>query len=148
MTVVVFDLGTGRYALPLAAVERVFPVVAVTPLPGQPEIALGAFNLRGTPIPVVDLRRRFGIPKPAPGIRGHLLVAATSRRRLALPVDEVLGVQELPDQLVLPPERLLPELRHLSGIAAGPDGLLLIQDLERLLSLEEERRLDEALGAS
>jgi purine-binding chemotaxis protein CheW len=91
---VVFLLAEQRYALPLRMVERVLPMVAVSPLPQAPPMTLGVINLHGTVIPVVDLRRRFGFPQHEYGLAAHLLLARTTRRTLALPVDEVLDVRK------------------------------------------------------
>ena len=134
-----------QYALPLSVVERVLPMVAVSPLPHAPSIALGVINLHGQIIPVLDIRRRLGFPTRDYGLTAHLLVARTHRRILALPVDEVWGVQEVPAEAVVPPHAILPHLSHVAGIVMLTDGLLVIQDLEDFLSLEEERRLTEAL---
>lgn len=134
-----------RYALELRAVERVLPMVAVSPLPQAPPIALGVINLHGQVIPVLDLRRRFGWPARDYGIGGHLLVARTSRRLLALPLDEVTGVQEVAPPAVVPPAAVLPGIGHVAGIVTLPDGLLFIHDLDTFLSLEEEQTLDGSL---
>ena len=120
-------------------------MVAVSPLPQAPPIALGVINLHGQIIPVFDIRRRLGFPARGYGLTTHLLVARTSRRTCALPVDEVWGVREVAAEAVVPPDAILPHLGHVAGIVVLADGLLVIQDLEALLSLEEERRLAEVL---
>lgn len=146
LSLVVFILDGQRYALPLGSVEKVLPMVEVSPLPKAPAIALGVINLHGAVVPVLDLRRRLGLPPHAYGPTAHLLVTTTPGRRLALPVDEVLGVTQITAEAVIPPEALLPAMDQLAGIVALPDGLLFIHDLQRFLSLDEERRLAEALG--
>ena len=140
-----FVIAEQQYALPLSAVERVLPMVAVSPLPQAPPIALGVINLHGQVIPVLDIRHRLGFPTRDYGLTAHLLVARTHRRTLALPVDEVWGVQEVAVEAIVPPHAILPHLGHVAGIVMLTDGLLVIQDLEAFLSLEEERRLAEAL---
>lgn len=143
---VVFDLERQRYALHLSVVERVLPMVAVSPLPKAPAIALGVINLRGAVLPVLDLRRRLALPAREYGVTAHLVVARTSRRRVAMPVDEVLGVQEVAATAVVAPDVVLPGTAHVAGIATLPDGLLFIHDLDAFLSLNEEQQLTEALG--
>ena len=145
LRLVVFDIEGARYALPLSAVERVLPMAAVAALPQAPPIALGVINLRGDVIPVLDLRRRLGFPPRVFSLAARLVVASTRRRRLALPVDDVRGVQEVAPESVTDPGAVLPGLRHLTGIVALPDGLLYLHDLEAFLSLEEEARLDASL---
>ncbi|MBI2454644.1 MAG: purine-binding chemotaxis protein CheW [candidate division NC10 bacterium] len=143
---VVFVLEEQRYALPVSTVVRVLPMVAVSPLPQAPAIALGVINLHGHVIPVLDIRRRFDLPPRNYGVSAHLLVARTIRRTLAVPVDEVLGVRDVAADAVAPADAVLPGIGHVAGIVALSDGLLFIHDLEAFLSLEEEQRLTQALA--
>ncbi len=147
LSLVVFGLAGQRYALPLHMVERVFLMAEAAPLPKAPAVALGVINLHGTIIPVLDIHRRFGFPPRDYGPAAHLLVARTSRRMLALPVDEVFGVREVASKAAVPSDAVLPGIGHVAGIVALADGLLFIQDLEAFLSLDEEHRLSEALEA-
>ena len=144
-TLVVFGIEGQRYALPLHAVERVLPMVAVSPLPQAPAVALGVMNLHGQVLPVLDLRRRFGLPPRDYGLTARLLVTRTGRRILALAVDEVLEVREVTPETITRPDAVLPGIGHLAGIVALVDGLLFIHDLEACLSLDEEQRLATAL---
>ena len=145
LRLVVFSIDGQRYALPLSAAERVLPMVAVSPLPQAPAVALGVINLHGKVIPVLDFRRRLRLPPCDYGLAAHLLVARTRQRTLALPVDEALGVQEVAAEAVTPPDAVLPGIGHVAGIVALADGLLFIHDLDAFLSLDEERQLTEAL---
>ncbi len=145
LRLVVFSIEGQRYALPLSAAERVLPMVAVSPLPQAPAVALGVVNLHGKIVPVLDIRRRFDLPPRDYGLSAHLLLARTSQRALALPVDEVLGVQEVAADAVTPPDAVLPGIGHVAGIVTLADGLLFIHDLDAFLSLDEERHLTAAL---
>lgn len=142
---VVFRLEAQRYALHLSQVERVVAMVAVSPLPQTPAVVVGIINHRGSVVPVLDLRPRFGFPRREFGLTDHLLLARTTRRMLALPVDEVLGVNEVPVENVLPRSTILSGVGYVTGIVALADGLLFIHDLEALLSMDEERQLTEAM---
>jgi purine-binding chemotaxis protein CheW len=72
-----FTLDAGRYALSLEVVERVVPALELTPLPTAPDIVQGVFNLHGRIVPVMNLRRRFGLPERAIELSDHLIVAQT-----------------------------------------------------------------------
>ncbi|MBI2494181.1 MAG: purine-binding chemotaxis protein CheW [Candidatus Rokubacteria bacterium] len=148
LDLVAFVIDGQRYALALGAVERVLPMVAVSPLPRAPAIALGVINVHGTIVPVVDVRRRFGLPARDFGVTTRLVIARAGRRTLAVPADEVLGVVEVAAESVVPPEALLPGIGHVAGVVALPDGLMFIHDLDAFLSPDEERRLSEALDGS
>lgn len=145
LSLVVFGLTGQRYALHLRTVERVLPMAEVSPLPKAPPITLGVINFHGTVIPILDIQRRFGFPPRDYGLTAHLLVARTSRRMLAVPVDEVLEVREVAADAVTSSDTVLPGIGHVAGIVALADGLLFIHDLETFLSLDEEQRLTEAL---
>jgi len=142
---VVFALSQRRYALPLPDVERALPMAAVAVLPDAPPIVLGVLSVHGTPLPVINLRDRLGLPPREPRPDDHMLVVRTPRRRLVLVVDEVTGVLDVPAEQITAAAAVVPGLRQVAGIVTLPDGLVLIQDLDALLSLDEERRLGEAL---
>jgi purine-binding chemotaxis protein CheW len=143
---VMFTLAGHDYALPLEQVEQVIPTVEVTPLPGAPEIVSGIINLRGRIIPVLDIRRRFRLPGKEPGLNDHLLVARTSRRTVALQVDQAKGVAVYPAGAVIAGKDIVPRTEYVEGVVKLADGLILIHDLETFLSLEEEQSLEKALG--
>jgi len=145
LQLVVFRIEEQQYALPLPTVERVLPMVAVSPLPQAPPLTLGVINLHGQVIPVFDMRRRFGVSPRDDGLAAHLLLARTTRRTLALPVDEVLGVKEVATAAVAAPDAVLPGIAQVVGIVALPEGLLFIHDLDNFLSLDEEQQLTRAI---
>lgn len=145
LQVVVFVLDGQRYAFPLATVQQVLPMVAPAPLPEAPAIALGVINLHGLIVPVLDIRRRLGLPPREYGPADRLVVARSSRRLLAVPVDEALGVTEVMMDSIVPPETIFPGIGRVAGVAPLADGLLFIHDLDSFLSLDEEQGLTAAL---
>ena len=144
-SLVVFFLDDRRYGLRLDAVERVLPALDVTPLPKAPEIVLGLINLKGKIIPVLDVRRRFRLPQREIGLQDHFIIARTSRRTVAIPVDSASGAMGISDREITETTDITPGLEHVEGVVKLRDGMLLIHDVERFLSLEEERTLAEAL---
>src|ERR1700686_1003281 len=142
---VVFRLDERRYALPLAVVERVVRAVDVTPLPKAPPIVLGAIDVHGRVLPVLNVRRRFLIPDREIGPADWFLLAHTARHTVVLVVDESEGVVERPQAEIVLSTRVAPGLEQFPGVLRLDDGLVLIHDLERFLSLDEARALDEAM---
>src|SRR4051794_38925571 len=97
-----------QWALPLAAVERVVATVAIAPLPASPVGVRGAINVGGEAVPVLELELRAGgEPRPV-GLDGRIVLARTSTRRVALPVDSVLGVFRVEAGASSAPPRGLP----------------------------------------
>jgi len=142
MQVLEFQLADGRYAVPVDRVIEVVPRVWVTPLPGASAVIAGVFNYRGAVTVVVDLRPRLGHPPRSPTPDDHLLVVQGARRVLALVVDRVSDLRALAPGSVQSPS--IP-LRHVRGVVTLDDGLLLIEDLDAVLSLDEEESVDRGL---
>jgi purine-binding chemotaxis protein CheW len=142
----VFILDEQRYALYLSVVERVVGVVEITPLPKAPDIVLGVVNVQGKIILVVDIRKRFHLPEREMNLSDHLIIAHTSRRTIALVADTVTGVLELSDDEIIGKEEILSGLEYVDGVVKLEDGMILIHDLEKFLSLEEEKAISDQLS--
>jgi purine-binding chemotaxis protein CheW len=142
---VVFRIDAQRYALPLAAVGRIVRAVEVTSLPNAPSIVLGVIDVGGQILPVLDMRRRFGLPEREIRPDDHFLIARTARRVVALTIDEAQELVEHSPTGIVDAARIVPGLDHVRGVIGLDDGLVLIHDLERFLSLDEGRALDEAM---
>jgi purine-binding chemotaxis protein CheW len=131
--------------LPLPVVERIVWVVEETPLPKAPEIVRGVVDVQGRIMPVVNIRRRFGLPERDINLSDQLIIAHTSKRRVALVVDAVPDVVEPSEHELMAVEKILPGLKYVEGVVKLKDGLILIHNLDQFLSLEEETALDQAL---
>jgi purine-binding chemotaxis protein CheW len=143
--IVLFRLEEPRYALYLSAVERVIRSVEITPLPKAPETVLGIINLQGEIIPVIDIRRLFHLPTHEINLEDQFIVARTSKRLVVLVVDSVTGVSDLAHYKVTDAREAFPFADYLSGITIFENNIILINDLEKFLSLNEQQALDKAL---
>jgi purine-binding chemotaxis protein CheW len=141
---VVFRVEDGRFAVRLEEVERVVAAVELAPLPDAPPLVLGVFNLQGRVIPALDLRRRLGRPEREPGVSDQFLVVRAAGRWLALVTDRVEGIVDFPAAELVPVADFVPDLPAVEGVLRLPDGVVVIHDLARFLSVEEGRRLDAA----
>lgn len=144
----VFNLDDQSYALHLPSVDGVARMSYITPLPNAPDIVLGIVNIHGQVVPVIDFRQRFNLPKREIVLSDRLIFAHAGLRRLVLVADAVTEVIECPEQNLTLTEHLLPGVRHVEGILKFKDGLILIHDLDKFLSLEEEKALDIALDTA
>jgi purine-binding chemotaxis protein CheW len=142
---VVFELEDQRYGLPLDAVERVVRIVEITPLPKAPDVVLGVVNVQGRVIAVANVRRRFRLSEREPRLSDQLIIARTRGRPVALVVDAVGGVVEYSEGQAAAAQVIVPGTDYIAGVVKRADGMVLIQDLGRFLSLDEERQLDDAM---
>ena len=145
-TFVTFLLDQQRYAVALAAVERAVRLVAITPLPGAPAVVAGVINAGGRVLPVIDLRVRLGLPTRPRRLSDQLLLVRLRQRAAALLVDAVTEPLALAADQLDQETAGLPGGPYTAGVATLPDGLVVIHDLDRFLSLEEEQTLAAALA--
>jgi len=144
---VVFALGGERFAVRGWAVREIVRSVAVAALPYAPDVVEGVINYRGRLAPVLDIRGRFGLPSRPLDPTQHFVLAEAGSRLVALRVDRALDLLEVPADAIESAASVAPRSRWTEGVARLPDGLVVIHDLERFLSLDEENVLDAALGA-
>ena len=140
-----FEVDERRYGLQLAAVERVVQAVDVTPLPHAPEVVWGVIDMHGKIVPVLNMRKRFGLPERPISLRDSFILARTLRRTVALVVDAVNSVIERATADVIWPDEILPHLDQIQGVIQIEDGMVLIHDLERFLSLDQEVELTQPI---
>jgi purine-binding chemotaxis protein CheW len=143
---VAFRLDDQTYALRLESVDRVVRMVEVTRLPHAPAVVIGVINVGGEIVPALDVRRRFRLRPYEPSLNSHLIIARTANRTVSLPVDSVVGLVEPSDGKITDTERIVPKTAYVEGVAKLDDGILFIHDLDRFLSLDEERQLADLLS--
>ncbi len=107
-----FRVGGEDYALDIMRVREIIHPLPITPVPRAPAFVEGVIRLRGDVIPVLDVRKRLGLPIAAPTRKSRFLVVNVARRRIALVVDEVREVLRLPRSEIRPAPVL--------GAEAGP----------------------------
>lgn len=131
-----------RIGFSATSVREVLRSVAIAPLSGAPDVIEGAINLRGTIVPVVDVRRRLGLAASVNAPEQFLVLLETADRLIAVRVDDVDDIVEVPSGDVESGTALSPALQGLAGVAATPDGALVIYDANAFLNQAEREALD------
>ncbi len=156
---VTFQVGAESFGLDIGAITEVIRPLPVTSLPHMPKFIKGVIDLRGTIIPVVDLRERFGLTDVRNNLRTMRMIitrgALTGRgtgavRLLGLVVDSVQDVLDIPSSGIGPaPEGAMSErAAFIAGMARVADRLIILLDIGRVLSGEERSVLAEAGNVS
>lgn len=125
-----FRVGGHRFAVASAGVAEVLHSAALTPVPLAPEAIVGLLHLRGRIVPVIDVRRRLGLPAGA-GVATTHLVIRIGDDWYSLLVDEVLDVQAIPEDRIERPAN--PAADAVTGVFADTDQLLHLVDPERVV---------------
>ena len=145
--IVIFTLNEQRYGIPLGVVERVVRMVQITTLPSGPEFIQGVINVQGEIMPVLNLRRRFNLGERPVELNDQLIIIRCAAHSFALMTDGVCEVRHCAEQLQTGAENIIPGLPYLSAVAKLPDGLILLQDPEALLSSAEAVSIEELLAS-
>nr|WP_320049789.1 chemotaxis protein CheW [uncultured Desulfuromonas sp.] len=143
--IIIFSLNELRCAVSLDAVERVVRMVEITPLPGAMPPLEGIINVQGHVVPVVDLRDRFGFAPQPVKPADQLMIVRWKERALALRVDTVCEVSSFDNASQTTSDDILPHLPFLAGVVKTADGLILIHDLDQLLSEQDYRSVQHQL---
>lgn len=141
----VFELAGQSFAIVLQDVVEVLRAVAMHMLPNAPAIVEGIINVRGSVVPVLDIRARFGLPAKAIDIDDQLILATAGQRRVALRVDRALGLMRVRPVMLEQATNLPRNVPHVAGVALLPDGLVLLHDLRAFLAEAESAQLGAAL---
>src|SRR3954470_13599676 len=141
---VVFQLGAELYGVEISRVHEIIRLQTVTRVPRAPAFVEGVINLRGKVIPVVDLRRRFGLPSAEHTRSTRIVVVEIGDQVVGIVVDGVSEVLRVNTATVEPPSPVVAGIdsEYLHGIAKLTDRLVILLDLDRILGRDERRALD------
>lgn len=146
VTLVVFEMDGHQMSLHVSVVERVIHSAEITVLPQAPDVVMGVINIAGQIVPVFNLRKRFHLRERDIDPEDQFIVAHTSHRRVVLPVDRVVGVTNCRAEEVEASMEILPGIEQIEGAVRREDGIILIQDLEKFLSIQEEAALSRVVN--
>jgi purine-binding chemotaxis protein CheW len=146
---VVFALGQEEFACKITDVREVLKMMKITPLPHCLDFVEGVINLRGEVIPVIDLRKRFGMMEVERTNNSRIIIAEVASSLVGLIVDSVSEVLRIPDrQIQAPPDRVAGTRTHfILGVGKVEDRLLIILNLDKILTSEEQIALDDIAAA-
>ncbi|MDY6907054.1 MAG: chemotaxis protein CheW [Chloroflexota bacterium] len=140
---VVFNLGGEAYGVDIATVREIIQMQPVTTVPGTPHFVQGVINLRGSVIPVVDLRTRFGLEAVEHGKDTRIVVVNSKGQDIGIIVDSVAEVLRVAADSIEPPSSMITtsDSEYLLGILKLPDRLVILLDADRVLSRDEKTSL-------
>ena len=137
--VLVFVLGEEEYGVDILKVQEIRGYEKVTPIPSSPAYLKGVVNLRGTIVPVIDMRVKFGMPEPRYDSFTVVIVLRIAGRVIGIVVDSVSDVVRLAASEVKEAPRLgaLVDSSFLAGLATQDNRMILLLDIEKFLSSGE-----------
>lgn len=143
---VTFRLGAEEFGLDVFSVLEILRHREVTPVPRAPAFVEGVIDLRGALVPILDLRRRFELPGHAADGETRIVVVEFGGERLGVVVDSVTEVARVSETAISPPPEYIRGLsaEFVKGIVRMNDRLIVLIDIERILSSQERIALEVA----
>jgi purine-binding chemotaxis protein CheW len=141
---VIFSINDQVYGVEILKLKEVVSYRQITPLPNMKEFIKGIINLRGVILPVFDLRDKFKLPETTYTPFHAIIVMEILGRMMGVIVDEISDVVELLPEEVQAASSLPPgiQVEYIQGIGKKDRGLIVLLDVDRLLSPEELEILD------
>jgi len=138
-----FKLGDEVFALDITKVREVLDFTAVTKVPRTPEFMRGVINLRGSVVPVVDLRLKFGMSKTENGVNTCIIITEVTVDNdttiLGALADSVQEVLDLEPGSIAPAPRIGTKLRtdFIKGMGKRDERFIIILDIDKVFSADE-----------
>ncbi len=141
--VVVFSLADEHYAVDIGEVWEINTVPEITRIPRAPQFIEGVINLRGEIVPIMDLRKRLGLPARPHDRETRIMVVQSVHNRLGLIVDSVREVMKIPEDAIEPVGQFgaLIDEAFLRGIVKQEERLVILLDMQALLDSREQDEL-------
>lgn len=136
---VTFSLDQETYGINVMQVQEVLRVTEIAPVPGAPAYVLGIINLRGNVVTVIDTRARFNLPSEAVTGASRIVIIESDKQVVGILVDSVAEVVELHSSEIDQAPNVGNDegSRYIQGLATRDNDLLIVVDLNKLLSDEE-----------
>ena len=142
----IFRLGAEEYGIEILKVQEIRGWEVPTAIAGTPEFIKGVINLRGTIVPIVDLRLKFGLEKANYDEFTVVIILSVARRVVGIVVDAVSDVVTLaPEQIRPAPEfGASVDARFITGLGTLGERMLVLADIERLMTSRDMQLVDHA----
>jgi len=142
--VIVFQLKDEEYGVEVNQVKSIEKLEHITRVPRTPKFVKGVINLRGVVTPIIDLRTRFGLEEGEYTESTRIIIVAVGELEVGLIVDAANDVIDIPVNAVEPPPEVVGgvEAAYLRGVAKLENRLLVMLNLDKVLSTEELKQLD------
>ena len=140
---VTFSIGEEEFGVDILKVQEIIRTMEITKVPRAQAFVEGVINLRGKVIPIIDLRRRFGLVSKTHDKHTRIIVIEISNMIVGFVVDSVSEVLRIPAATVEPPPPVVAgvESEYISGVGKLQARLLILLDLDKLLSSEDMEAL-------
>jgi purine-binding chemotaxis protein CheW len=150
LQIITFKVGKEEFSVSILRVQEIIRLTEITSVPNSPAFVEGVINLRGKVIPVIDSRKRFGLPQAERTDASRVIVVDSDGKVVGLIVDSVTEVIQLKRSTVEPPPDIVGgvDSDYIDGVGKYDNRLVILLNLAKLLSFKESERLEEVAQAA
>ncbi|SDC68876.1 MULTISPECIES: chemotaxis protein CheW [unclassified Candidatus Frackibacter] len=141
---VIFQLSKEEFGIEITKIKEIIRMKEITKLPNSSETFLGIINLRGNIVPIVDLRKKFNLEEKLTN-KSRIIIIEVDGQNIGIIVDSVSEVLRIKsDEIEDAPDKIVGiRNEYLKGLAKVKDRIIILCDLEKLLTVEEKINLKE-----
>ncbi|MFP4015924.1 MAG: chemotaxis protein CheW [Halanaerobiales bacterium] len=142
---IVFSLGEEKFGVDVKQIKQIIPMDESTHIPNAPSFVKGVINLRGEIIPIVDLKQKLTVVADTiVSKEGKIIIVELDSNSIGMQVDSVSEMMRIYEDEIADPPRIVKGINrnYLKGVAKLDDKLLILLDLDKILSEEEMKELD------
>ena len=148
MKIIAFAIFEKEYALEIKDVIQVIRMEEITPVPQTPDFVEGVILWRGKVMPLISLHKKLSLEKQNPNKSNRVIISGFHNHHIGIIVDQVTDVLNLEAANLEPSSALLREADYLVGVANIEKRLILLMDVEKLLSTEDRSSIDKMMVES
>ena len=137
---VVFKLGLEEYGVSILQVQEIKRITQITRVPHTPEYIKGVINLRGSVLPVIDLKKRLNLPEQQSTEDARIIIVKVNEISVGMMVDAVSEVMTINEQNIDSPDVVAGSVaaNYLSGVGKLDNRLLILLNLEKITGIIQE----------
>ncbi len=149
LQLVTFGVGSEEFAVDILSVQEINRMMELTRIPQCPPEVEGVINLRGRIIPVVDLRKRFGLEASKQDEQSRIVVVEVHEKTIGFLVDRVHEVLRIDRSIVEQAPSIVSSIdsEYIAGVGKLEDRLLILLDLGRLFAASTVKEMEESAAA-
>lgn len=140
----IFTIGNETFGIGIERVVEILKVPKIFTIPGLPEFLSGVMSVRGHVVPVMDLRRRFGLTPS--GNKERIIIVRYGKEKISFLVDDIKEILSLSPEAIRTPPSIFKGFKteYLTGMGKHGERIIILLNVDNLLSSEEKIRLSEA----
>lgn len=141
---VIFKLGSEEYGVDIMNVREITELKETTKIPNTPNFIEGVINLRGSVVPVINLKKRFTLEETTINKNSRIIIVTIGEKQIGFIVDDASQVMTLKEEDIENPPEIITgvDRRYIVGIGKREEKIIILLDLIAVFSEDEKRKIE------